>query len=477
MKLPPSLVPWRVQLERFPEEIALGLAPLVQRLAAAVGPLASAYLGSEQPDGFDGVSPRGEYQRLLASEWLLADEEPDEFLRRAAMREHLFLRLAERDPKGCKRSIALFDAGPSQLGSPRLAHLAMLAVLERRALAAGAEFEFGVLQRPEPARRAADVLHLLHSRSPLEASAAQIASWLELLQPIAAEDEIWWVGGPRLEQLLAGHRGPRMLVRDPLRAENDRLDVELHVRERRQQVVLQLPDPRLRARLIRNPFEEVVLHKLPTTLAAHQFWFSADGRRLLVNQGGGIHAYVTVGGAVGPARESSTGFAHVFNPPNPSMPRILALLAVTWHRRHFVAVMRCTGQMLMMIGSEEFPIEFERKPARPWNDRLWQLLVQGKHALHALLVDSKGTLFRGARQRDGSFRFRPILDSVVLLDQRQGHYFYAAHADGRLSVGEISDQFGIRAQRSVAAVSDPVVFSVCHPTTRLGAFAVQVPGE
>src|SRR6187551_2862946 len=293
MKLPPSLVPWRVQLERFPEEIALGLAPLVQRLAAAVGPLASAYLGSEQPDGFDGVSQRGEYQRLLASEWLLADEEPDEFLRRAAMREHLFLRLAQRDPMSCKRSIALFDAGPSQLGSPRLAHLAMLAVLERRALAAGAEFGFGVLQRPEPARRAADVLHLLHSRSPLEASAAQIASWLELLQPLAAEDEIWWVGGPRLEQLLAGHRGPRMLVRDPLRAENDRLEVELHVRERRRQVVLQLPDPRLRARLIRNPFEEVVQRTLFAPKDAQHFWFSPDGRRLLVSDDQSVYGYMT----------------------------------------------------------------------------------------------------------------------------------------------------------------------------------------
>jgi hypothetical protein len=43
-------------------------------------------------------------------------------------------------------SIVLFDTGPDQLGSPRLAHLAILIVLIRRAHRALANFSWGILQ-------------------------------------------------------------------------------------------------------------------------------------------------------------------------------------------------------------------------------------------------------------------------------------------------------------------------------------------
>ena len=53
-----------------------------------------AVAGDGEPDGYDGIASRGIYERLVTSEWLLADEEPDEFDRRAAMGEHTFTRLA-----------------------------------------------------------------------------------------------------------------------------------------------------------------------------------------------------------------------------------------------------------------------------------------------------------------------------------------------------------------------------------------------
>ncbi|HSF40711.1 MAG TPA: hypothetical protein VLT87_13030, partial [Thermoanaerobaculia bacterium] len=138
VELPRPLAPWRPWLAIFPRDLALSLGPVLQRLSFAVGPLRMERASGEgDPDGFDGLAQRGPYERLLPSEWLLADEAPEEFLRRAAGGEHTFLHLARPVPGGSHLSVALFDAGPGQLGSPRIAQLAALIVLARRAEAAG----------------------------------------------------------------------------------------------------------------------------------------------------------------------------------------------------------------------------------------------------------------------------------------------------------------------------------------------------
>lgn len=463
MKLPPGLLPWRAQLERFPEELALALAPLVQRLAAAVGPLASAYVGSVQPNGFDGVSQRGDYQRLLTSEWLLAEEEPDEFLRRAATHEHLFLRLARNEPLGCKRSVVLFDAGPSQLGTPRLAHIAMLAVLERRARAAGAEFEFGVLQRPGPAQQrvdAAALQQLLAARSAFEGNAADVAAWLEHLAPLADEDEIWWVGGAGLEALASARPGRRMLVRDPLRPENDRLDVELHSRERRQQLSLELPEPRLRTRLIRDPFQSVALAVVPKSSGG--FWFSEDGRRLLVHQEPVWHAYMTSRGAVGAPRAFR-------------LQAGAALIGLSWHRRHFGALLNNRGGFFLVVAGEQYPAVFVGKQpvlAPP----LGRLFLHGKRGKRALFLDGAGTLFRGERHADDGYRFRVILEQVLSLGQRPGHFVYFARAGAdALRIGTLGGDLALGTHRTLPSVLLPPVFSTRDPQTQHFAVAVKVP--
>ena len=120
--LDPRFASIRSKLALFPEEHAQALGAMVQRLSALIGRMNATYFHGVDPDGFDGVEQRGEYHRLLTSEWLLAEEVPDEFLRRAAMNEHLFLRLARNEPQGGRRTLVFLDAGPMQLGSPRLVH-------------------------------------------------------------------------------------------------------------------------------------------------------------------------------------------------------------------------------------------------------------------------------------------------------------------------------------------------------------------
>ncbi len=148
MELPRALMPWAEWLDLFPAELIAPIGELIRRLDMAIGPLhAKGQPGQDEPNGFDGIARRGDYDRLLLSEWLLADEAPDEFLRRATMNEHVFLEPARIAPAGARCSVALFDAGPNQLGAPRLAHLAALIVLARRAQAIGAQFHGACCRR------------------------------------------------------------------------------------------------------------------------------------------------------------------------------------------------------------------------------------------------------------------------------------------------------------------------------------------
>src|SRR5579872_426249 len=108
-ELPRALQPWAPYLQLMPAEQVAAIAPIVQRLDSAIGPLrVQARGGAGDPDGFDGLSRRGGYDRLLLSEWLLADEMPEEFARRAAMSEHAFLQLARQGPAGARVSRVLF---------------------------------------------------------------------------------------------------------------------------------------------------------------------------------------------------------------------------------------------------------------------------------------------------------------------------------------------------------------------------------
>src|SRR5262245_47625256 len=136
IELPHALRPWSEQLAWLHDDVVGSIGEWLPLLRTLVGPLAiprSAFAG--EPDGFAGLTRRGTYDRLVASEWLLAEELPDEFIRRAVMGEHLFNEVARIEPTGSRTSIALFDAGPDQLGAPRLVHIAMLIVLTVRAAA------------------------------------------------------------------------------------------------------------------------------------------------------------------------------------------------------------------------------------------------------------------------------------------------------------------------------------------------------
>ncbi len=98
--------------------------------------------------------------------------------------------------------LAVFDAGPGQLGGPRVAQIAAFLALARRAEVAGVRFAWGVLQEPEaplsPGVTAEGVRRLVGARTPHEATGPQIAAWRSRLEERPEWDEVWVVGAPRL---------------------------------------------------------------------------------------------------------------------------------------------------------------------------------------------------------------------------------------------------------------------------------------
>lgn len=159
-RLRAEAAPTVVAVDSLIDEVLLRtLEPAVtalNRLFDAARPEASAH---GEPDGFDGLDRVGPPERLLATEWLLASEAPDEFLRRYDQGELGYLRVHRAQEQRSPTALVLFDTGPEQLGLPRVAQLACLVVLSRRAARAGVELRWGTLHQTQ--RWSTDDPHVL----------------------------------------------------------------------------------------------------------------------------------------------------------------------------------------------------------------------------------------------------------------------------------------------------------------------------
>lgn len=409
MELPRALAPWGPYLAIFPRDLALSLGPVLQRLSSAVGPLQVRRAhGAGEVDGYDGIDRHGSYERLLATEWLLADEMPDEFLRRAVMGEHLFLHASRPEPGGIRTSVAIFDAGPGQLGSPRIAQLAALIVLARRAEDAGARFAWGILQTPDaplhPEVTEAGILRLLQARTPHEASDSQIGAWNTRVRGWKELDDVWMVGPPRLGSLPATRGASILQVWDVLDPEMRRVAVKVRPGAAGmppRELALDLPDDADCARLLRDPFAAAA--NAPRRLEARtrpasNLLFASNGTKLFARGAeGGTVAY-----PIPNSPRAEAGAPRVYDPAPGQLPvaagiagrRVLVVTAeqgsVTVHAFH-----KRSGQSLTTVyapapGSPGFqsppPSRGRRSPVP-----LQPLLAAGRQLW---LRDAQGTLFQ-----------------------------------------------------------------------------------
>ncbi len=261
MKLPTNLTPWAKHLQIFPDEISLTLGNYVQKISPFIAPINSNVEESDgEPNGYDGVNRRGIYERLLLSELALADEIGEEFIRRAVMGEHLFLNLARVSPSSKRVSIALFDAGAMQIGTPRIAHLAALIILARRAEATNAMFLWGVLQNEKQLiisdDTEASVKILLESRTPNEVCEEDISAWQEKLKEVDKFADVWLIGSKNISQFVETKIFSCLYVDEVLELEKNELELKIKSASGiEKQIFLELPPPNICTRLLRNPFE------------------------------------------------------------------------------------------------------------------------------------------------------------------------------------------------------------------------------
>jgi hypothetical protein len=201
--LPAGLEPWGEALNVLAPALANGLLPLLHGLDDLIH-RRDAGSGTSGPlDGYDGLATRGTPERILISEWLLAEELPMEFLRRAAQNELLYLAPAYQRPQPRGRVVVLVDNGPDQLGAPRLVQLAALIVLHRRSRTRGADLTLGLLGDEPSEWIDGGLAPLLRAwrvgRSRARPSAATVARRQDELE---ADDEMWVMAGPQLSAVL-----------------------------------------------------------------------------------------------------------------------------------------------------------------------------------------------------------------------------------------------------------------------------------
>lgn len=402
-------------LGMLPPEIGRSLGPWVDKLSEAIGPLrARARTGGGAPDGFEGLTLRGPYERLVLSEWAIADVAPEEFLRRAAQREHPFYQLARRDEARARTSVALFDPGPMQLGGPRVGQFALLLVLAGRASQAGARFGWSMLQRsPDPADPTAGLRSgiteeglrsFLFGRLATPPAERDLQPWFDRARRDDWED-LWIIGPP--DTVAPGRRLPgvktpvgRVAVSDVFEAGLRSLDVTVARGAHRRLLRLPLPPENDCLRLLRDG---ALAPKAPPPVRMTRAAgvarpvtapvLLADGRKVAWLDADRNVTIYTVPDAPSPKRPRYRRYA---------LDEGHLLLGLGWTRRQLVTLTEKDHELHVRdVSGTVFPHDRSRRPGEsgPWEDRLRptslarvEIVGAGPAPPTALFVDGIGRL-------------------------------------------------------------------------------------
>lgn len=350
--LPPALAPWSVWLALLPPELVAPLGDMLLRLQALVGRMAGVAPSPDAfPDGVGRLARRGEYRHLLLSQWALLDAAPDEFMRRAAGGELLFSAPEPQLQRRARICVALFDAGPAQLGEPRLVQIALFILLARRALDAGATFQWGTMQAPQLLRtgHGRDALRvLLAARTLARVGAPALAGWNASLARLGADADVWQVGAPGAAVV---KRATAQACIEARLLDNF-LDVTVTQAGGTRRLQLELPAPDVGARLLRHRFEEAAAppaarrsHALSRMHAPH---FAVRGSWIAattVDGGSVLHAIAN-------SARGQPGNPRRFHPPSGETELGVALF----------------GRQLARVASNGTYLSFVRFPCKPFHD-------------------------------------------------------------------------------------------------------------
>ena len=411
--LPPALRPWSEALSMLDTSVQSSLATWLAPMRALFGPMAvpqSSHTGD--PDGYDGITRRGRYDRLLLSEWAVALEVPEEFLRRAVMREHVFTRPAFRTPKGSTRSVALLDVGPMQLGAPRVAQLAALIVLDTRARDHGAKFSFGALQYPDakPRELHRASLSAWTERITWAPAPSDIEPWRERLEDEDANDR-WLIGPPSLLEAAGELRANLLAVEPTEHGGAPALQLTAHRRGRSTtSACVALPEADVCTKMLRAPLGPPVrVRRASEPVREHLGPISANGRRILLHgTDGSIAAHHVPNSSNEPPGKPKRVL------PNPAAGDTLLGADISGR---IIALTRLSNGTLSLCGSglagqrsvgSFFDIPFETPPSLARASRVrFSVHRANDRELWAWILDEEQQLWRLEMRLDPDYALRP----------------------------------------------------------------------
>ena len=262
-------LPWWEQLAFLAPDVRQDLGRLMSRLERGLSLNSVRAIGGD-PAGWSGLARKGPWERLVPTEWALAESYPQEFVRRADEGELGFWELAREYHQAARSVWVWVDAGPDQLGACRVVQIAVLLWLQKKCLESGGQFYWGVIQEPEKGyeKLAADELTaFLRARSVNPPR-----------RPPEGMDglETWCLGAPSW-----GSQIPRGLQHFSLEQIGSGL-VELRALGRR--LELELPSSERALKFLRSPmaWELPAREKPVTPVQAGSLAFSANAQKILI---------------------------------------------------------------------------------------------------------------------------------------------------------------------------------------------------
>lgn len=313
------------------------------------------------PDGYSGLGRRGSWERLVVSEWAVADAVPDEFIRRVAMREQLFLQLSRVLPATSPVTRVWLACDPSQLGAPRLAHLAILVVLRRRAQLVGGQLFWSTLHEPDRFSGDLDPKAVLKERT------------TGVERPMLTGDG---------ERLVIGATCPGARSIEVVE-----VDQGLEVSFAGRSVTLELPEPRQVARWLTFPARaDLRLNSTPGT-GVDAMAFVPSGGALLVRDDQRVYAF-----AVPDSKRIKTKLRCA------DWDNRGQLAGVGWRRQRLATLRRLDDEAVFNDGNRlhrmPWPAGLDPAPGLPWLTVLPRAYNgPGNHRRTALLVrDARGIL-------------------------------------------------------------------------------------